>query len=139
MSQFQKLLTFGVVATLLTACTLSEPETKDPESVDTSSDNISVTAPAPYDQISSPVTIEGEARVFESVFQYRVKDADGNVLAEGSGYANSPDIGQFGPFSVSANFSQPATNTGVVEVFVYSAKDGSEADLVSIPVEFVAN
>jgi spore germination protein GerM len=50
--------------------------------------------------------------------------------------ANAPDAGQNGPFEVSVSYTPPKTNNGIVEVFDYSAKDGSVIDLVNIPVAF---
>ena len=98
--------------------------------------NINVSSPAEHDVISSPVMITGEARVFENAFNYRVKDMDGTVLAEGHATALSPDMGLFGPFSVETEFDEPTGTSGTIEVFNFSAKDGSEESMVIVPVEF---
>ncbi|MCR4324434.1 MAG: GerMN domain-containing protein [Candidatus Curtissbacteria bacterium] len=99
--------------------------------------NIKVTSPAPNQTVSLPIVIRGEARVFENQFNWRVRDADGTILAEGSAYANSPDIGQFGAFTISTNtLAEPSGTMGTIEVFDYSAKDASEIDKVTIPVQF---
>lgn len=100
------------------------------------SGNMKVTSPDKDELINNPVLIKGEARVFESQFNWRVRDADGTILAAGPAYANAPDVGQFGPFEIKANYAKPKSQTGIVEVFDYSAKDGSEIDLVRIPVRF---
>jgi len=98
--------------------------------------NIQVTSPKPGDVVGpSVVTIKGFARVFESQFRYRVLDADGTKLAEDSAMSNAPDAGQFGAFSITATIA-PTGDRGTVEVFDISAKDGSEIDLVSVPVNF---
>ncbi|MDP2629709.1 MAG: Gmad2 immunoglobulin-like domain-containing protein, partial [Candidatus Harrisonbacteria bacterium] len=109
----------------------------DPGSVQQAT-NIKVYSPQPGDTVTSPVVILGEARVFENAFSYRVKDIDGNVLADAFSTANSPDIGQFGHFSVSLPYDAPTPPVGRVEVFTHSAQDGSEIELVSIPVFFSA-
>jgi hypothetical protein len=98
--------------------------------------NIVITEPAANQAVTSPVTVKGQARVFENTYQYRVRDADGTVLAQGFGTAQSPDIGQFGPLSSVIAFSEPEGERGTIEVFTLSANDGSETDMVVIPVRF---
>lgn len=102
----------------------------------TQSINIKVTSPRPNERITGQVTIAGEARTFEANVLYRVKDSSGKVLAFGNTTATAPDTGQFGPFQVSVSFTEPTTETGTVEVFEGSAKDGSEINKVIIPVYF---
>ena len=113
---------------LLTGCSASPPVSQ--------SENIRVTEPAPHQTVSSPVTIRGEARLFESTFSYRIRDENGTILMEDHAMANSPDVGEFGPFTVHTSFRHPLGKKGMVEVFDYSAKDGSEQDMVRIPVGF---
>jgi len=112
--------------------------TATPEDVviSTESENISVTAPAPYARITSPVAVSGEARVFENVVNVRLRDEDGRVLADTFTTADAPDIGQFGPFSISLSFDAPTGTVGTLEVFWQSPRDGSETDTVTIPVRF---
>lgn len=101
--------------------------------------NIVVAQPVSGDVVGLPLMIVGQARVFENVFQYRVKDDAGNVLAAGHAMADAPDVGQYGSFTLSVNYEEPTTATGVVEVFSYSARDGAEQDMVSVPVTFSAD
>lgn len=101
--------------------------------------NIIVAQPVAGDVVGFPLTIIGQARVFENVFQYRVIDDAGVVLAEGHAMTDAPDVGQFGSFTLSVNYDEPTVPDGVVEVFSYSAKDGSEQDMVRIPVVFSAD
>jgi len=96
--------------------------------------NIRVTAPLAKGTVSSPFTVTGEARVFESQFNWKLKDANDVLLSEGTGMTAAPDVGQFGPFAVVVDYSYPAGGPGTLEVFDYSAKDGSVEDLVSIPL-----
>lgn len=98
--------------------------------------NIIVSQPANQAEIGLPVIIKGEARVFENTFSYRIKDAQGKILMENHAMANAPDTGLYGPFEISANYPQPETANGTIEVFEYSAKDGSEINKVTIPVVF---
>lgn len=98
--------------------------------------NIIIARPVAGDTVGFPLIITGQARVFENVFHYRVRDDAGVALVEGYALADAPDMGIFGPFTLSLNYDEPTTSTGVVEVFSYSARDGSEENLVSIPVTF---
>jgi hypothetical protein len=99
------------------------------------STNIKLLSPRQGQTVSIPFTIRGEARVFENQLNYRVKDAKGTVLLEGNTMANSPDVGQFGPFEVEVKtLDLPKGSKIKIEVFTYSPKDGSEIDNVSIEV-----
>ena len=93
-------------------------------------------SPQPNEEVGLSLVIKGEARVFESTFSYRLRDEDGIVLYEDHAMANAPDVGQFGPFEVSVKYPKPKGSQGTVEVFDYSAKDGSEIDKIIIPVKF---
>jgi hypothetical protein len=97
--------------------------------------NIVVDTPKANDIVGLPIIIKGKARVFENTVNYRIKNSDG-VLLENYATANSSDVGQFGPFTVSVNYPEPKGEKGTVEVFEYSAKDGSEINKVEIPVAF---
>lgn len=102
----------------------------------TAEPNIIVFEPVAQKEVDRPLVIEGEARVFESQLNYRVKDSDGTILHEGSAMASSSDMGLYGPFKIIVDYSAPSGNVGTVEVFDYSAKDGSEIDKAVIPVKF---
>jgi hypothetical protein len=66
-----------------------------------------------------------------------VRDGKGTQVIEGSAYANSPDVGQYGPFHITID-SLPTTQSAhiTIEVFDYSAKDGSQIDTVTLPLQF---
>lgn len=100
--------------------------------------NIKVIEPLAWQELGLPAVIIGAARVFENQFSFRIKDGSGNILTEGFSSADSPDTGQFGLFRVETSYRAPAQNAGVVEVFQYSPRDGSEVDKVSVPVRFKA-
>ncbi len=114
----------------------SPPPGTPTSTIATSSGIIRVSEPVPYQEIGLPLVIRGEANTFESSFSWRVRDEDGTILVEGHGMSNAPDVGQFGSFEVSTNYPQPNGTRGTVQVFDYSAKDGSEIGTVSIPVVF---
>lgn len=100
------------------------------------SGNIVVHEPDANDAVSLPLVIEGEARVFENTFNYRLLDENGDVLVERYAMTDATDAGQFGAFEERISYPQPSGDTGTLEVFVYSAMDGSEADKITIPVKF---
>lgn len=102
------------------------------------SGNMIVTSPVTGQTIGVPLVVTGRARVFENALNYRLLDGDGaaTVLAEGTAMADAPDVGEFGAFTISTSYTLPTAATGTLEVFDYSAKDGSVIDLVSIPVAF---
>jgi len=118
-----------------------EDQLPSPNSDDTNKEtnietNIKVAEPLVDALVTSPLTVKGEARVFENQFSYELLDEDGSVLAEGQGVANAADMGQFGPFEIKIEFSEPKGQTGILNVFDNSAKDGSRIDEVKIPVKF---
>lgn len=98
-----------------------------------------VTSPKENDTIKSPVEITGRAVAFENTVNIRIKDDADKILAETFATADSPDVGEFGNFSVSVEFKETNQKNGVVEVFQISAKDGSETDKVTIPVTFASD
>lgn len=97
--------------------------------------NVIVTKPVSNATIKSPLEISGRARVFEASVSYRIKDASGKILDEGftTATAGAP---AWGFYKIMSDFATSTTKTGFVEVLTFSAKDGSEQDLISIPVTF---
>jgi spore germination protein GerM len=95
---------------------------------------IFVESPAPWDTVSSPLQIHGTANTFEAVFQLQVLDADGNLLIDEPVMATS-GTGTRGTFDITVEFDAE-TDEGTVRVFEYSARDGSEVNIVEIPVLF---
>lgn len=103
----------------------------------TASTNITVSSPRPNQVISSPLIISGTARTFEGTVNYRLKNSVGEIIKEGNTIAASPEMGQFGPYSAALKFNTPVyTIIGTLEVFQYSAKDGTPIDMVIIPIMF---
>lgn len=87
--------------------------------------------------VSNPFSFYGTTTVFENQFSWRVKDGKDVAVASGQAYANSPDMGQPGPFKVAVNLKlKPATKTGFLELFDNSPKDGAEEILISVPITF---
>lgn len=95
---------------------------------------IVVLTPESGDVVTSPVTISGTANVFEATVSIRIRDDDGNVLAETFTTATCGS-GCRGDFSHEVKFDATG-DRGVIEVFESSAEDGSALHLVAIPVRF---
>jgi hypothetical protein len=94
--------------------------------------NIQFSSPKNGDTVGSQFVIKGQARVFENQLNFRVKDAKGRALIEGTMTAQAQNAGQFGEFTATIS-SMPKGKT-TIEVFDKSAKDGLEIDKVSIEV-----
>ena len=95
---------------------------------------ITVARPLAATRISSPLTISGDASVFEATLQWRIVDGGGTVYAKGITTASAGAPAR-GTFSVSVTFTGPATDTsGFVEVWETSPRDGTIDDIVRVPV-----
>lgn len=95
---------------------------------------ILVESPAPFERLSSPVRVRGSANVFEATFSASITDESGHVLAEKVVTATS-GTGERGTFDAELSFDATGPARLVLTVFTYSAKDGSQRDVVEIPLE----
>ena len=96
--------------------------------------SITVSRPLPGARVTSPVTVAGDASVFEAALQWRIVDAAGTVLGQGNAMASQGAPGR-GTFSIAAAFTAPAGDTvGSIEVFDRSPRDGSIDEIVRVPV-----
>lgn len=107
-----------------------------PSGVPSGNSNIIITSPLKGETVSAPFIIQGQARVFENQFSWRVRSDSGTVIASGNGMSDASDAGQFGNFSVTVPSLPAGILRGTVEVYDNSPRDGSEIDLVSVPVSF---
>lgn len=99
--------------------------------------NIIVLSPKPNEIIYSVLKVTGEARVFENQLNVRITSEGENVYEEGV-MANAAEIGEFGSFEKEISLLNLGLKPGfsfTLEVFDYSAKDGSEVDKVIIPLK----
>lgn len=106
--------------------------------ISSESGNVRVTSPTRDGLISLPLTITGQGRAFENTIDWRLLDEDGTVLVSGFATADAQEVGGFGAFEVTSSYPEPKGTRGTVEVFTTSARDGSEQDVVSIPVTFAS-
>lgn len=98
--------------------------------------NIVVETPRPGDEVAPGDVLSGFANVFEANVNYRVRDEDGDIIAEDFTTATCGS-GCWGDFEVALAFSVDSRQEGRIEVLTFSAEDGSEQDVVSIPVTLV--
>src|SRR5581483_1923488 len=66
------------------------------------STNIKVATPKDGDTLVSPFLISGQARVFEAVVSFRLKDGNGKIIVQGTAMAKEGQT--FSPFSYSVAF-----------------------------------
>lgn len=97
--------------------------------------NITISNPLDNQTIISPIEISGRARVFEGLVLFRVRDSQNNIIANSS-IETGIGAPEWGAYSISLNYPQPPTPSGFIEVYTQSAKDGSDQDLISLPVQF---
>ena len=88
--------------------------------------------PAPGATVSSPLTISGTGNTFEATYQWAVLDADGATLVAGFDMATS-GTGTRGTFGTDIDLGD-ATGDITLKLFESSAKDGSEINVVTIPL-----
>jgi hypothetical protein len=113
-----------------------QPNVKPGESASVSQ-NVIVSSLVKNATLANPFVILGRARVFENQVSWRVRDGHGRTLASGSALTNAPEPGRFGQFRVRAFFDRlPETSAGKLEVYTLAASNGTEQDIVSIPVAF---
>lgn len=98
--------------------------------------SIVVTEPTMGERVSSPLTVEGTADVFEATVQMRLLDAEGNRLDRAFTTATC-GTGCRGDFSHELTFEVDREQHGVLEVWWDSPEDGSRKDVVRIAVTLV--
>ncbi len=95
---------------------------------------ITVRQPQPHDIVDNPVGIAGIGTGFEGTFSARIRDGNGAELVQQPIHAGG--MGLWGNFLVELPVGVPATPQGTLEVFEFSAQDGSEINKVVVPIVF---
>jgi hypothetical protein len=98
---------------------------------------ILVEAPLPFAEVTSPLRITGTANTFEAVFRVNVTDGEGLIVYDEPAMASS-GTGTRGTFDVTATFEVPRPGVGAVIVFEESARDGSQINVVEVPIRVSA-
>ncbi|MBU1126372.1 MAG: Gmad2 immunoglobulin-like domain-containing protein [Patescibacteria group bacterium] len=87
--------------------------------------------PGENDEVTSPLILAGRARTFEATVNWRLKKMNGGVVEEGFFTMNDTDDEYWG--TIDERIFLPVLNDEeyILEVFEYSAKDGSVINLVT--------
>ena len=99
---------------------------------------ILVKEPLANTRVRSPLTISGEASVFEAALIWQVTDTAGRVLASGftTATAGAP---QKGTFTITATYADPPSDIiGFAEVYTRSPRDGEIDEIVRVPLILAA-
>ena len=94
---------------------------------------ILVESPLPFEAVTSPITVTGSANTFEATFQLVITDGDGLIIHDDFVTATSGS-GTRGTFEVTVDVEVPRAGVGSIIVFEESAEDGSQINLVEVPV-----
>lgn len=94
---------------------------------------IAVTSLAIGQEISSPVTVAGNANVFEATVSIRILDGDGEAIRDTFTTATCGS-GCRGDYSEDVSFEVTEAQPGTVMVFEVSAETGEPVNVVRIPV-----
>jgi immunoglobulin-like protein involved in spore germination len=118
--------------------TPSPPPTPTPTPVPTplvsSRGSIVVKQPLANSHVHSPLTISGDASVFEANLSWEVTDTAGRVLAKGftTASAGAPERGTF---SITATYAEPSSEViAFAEVYTVSPRDGNIDEIVRVPI-----
>lgn len=96
-----------------------------------------VTSPRSGDEVSSPVSIKGNADVFEATVSIDILDSAGKPIVRTFTTATC-GTGCRGTFSKAVPFTVEATQPGTIRVYESSAEDGKPINVVDISVTLAA-
>jgi ABC-type oligopeptide transport system substrate-binding subunit len=128
----------------LTACSLDSnisADDKNPEVIDDGNDQEQVENKQYQNEVFKEVTVsktngeatvKGKARVFEGVFQYAV--ISGTEILQENHY-QTDGAPAWGSFEITIEKELLTKEEVTIELFVYSAKDGSKTDILTIPIK----
>jgi len=115
---------------------LDEHCLKNPES---GTGLITIEKPEAYAEVKNPFVISGKANVFEGEFLIRLKDCDGRVIEHREMRVQGSGINKLLPYGTSFEVELLGKDYRdiYIEAFEISAKDGSEENLIQMPVRVV--
>ena len=87
-------------------------------------------------EVFSPLTIIGQGVAFENNLIVELRNNDHEPIVKEFTTIKSGEVGEMGDYSITLNFKFNNTKEGFIAVYEQSAKDGSELNLVEIPVKF---
>ncbi len=80
------------------------------------------------------ISATGTAIAFENHFSWELVNTSGTVLFSGSLTANAPDIGQPGPFTLSAVTPVATPLAATLRFYEASAQNGTPTHILNVPV-----
>ena len=99
---------------------------------------ILVKEPLANTRVRSPLTISGEAMVFEATLIWQVTDTAGRVLANGFTTATAGAPAK-GTFTITATYTDPSSDIiGFAEVYTRSPQSGLIDEIVRVPLILAA-
>jgi hypothetical protein len=110
----------------------TNPCQTNPSPVDSADPSVVVSAPTANASVTSPLTVTGQARVFEATVSLALYDASGNEIASTTTMA--AEGGVLSDFTGSITFSVTASTPACLWVFEASAQDGSPTNVVQVPL-----
>lgn len=99
---------------------------------------IVVLDPVVGQRVTSPITVSGTADVFEATVSVRLLDGAGRQLATAFTTATCGS-GCRGSYKLTLPYRSTRADTGTVEVYQVSAKDGTRRDVMAVPVRLAAS
>ncbi|MDD5341266.1 MAG: DUF333 domain-containing protein [Patescibacteria group bacterium] len=108
---------------------------KNTTSVPENSGAIIVNSPKADEQLSSPFTVSGTAKISSDKVFIRVKNTSNKVLISEQASLSELGTDGYGSFFRKINYEFSTTKEGFVEIYDLSAS-GVEENMVSIPVKF---
>lgn len=94
---------------------------------------ILVETPGPFTSVPTDIHVTGTANTFEATFQIQVLDSDGTLLYDQFANATS-GTGTRGTFDETVSIDANPGDEILLRVFEYSARDGSEINIVELPL-----
>ncbi len=96
-------------------------------------DAFKIESPLPNETVSDEFLFKGKARVFEAAFQYELKDGD--TVISSDFLMASEGAPAWGTFETMISVPKNVKDQLILKIFVESAKDGSEINILEIPLK----
>jgi len=97
--------------------------------------NIVINKPISSSVVTSPFDISGRAKTSDGKIYFRLRNAFGDIFATGTAQVMANDS-SWGFYSAQLSFPMPLTPIANLEVYNINPKNGSEQDLIKLPVNF---
>jgi len=115
---------------------IEERNSKLEESVSSDNDMIKVFNIKNNDTVSSPLKIIGEGIAFDNTLIVELRNSERGTMVKEFVTTKAIEVGTVGSFEITLHFEFDNTKEGYIVVYEESAEDGSEQNLLEIPVKF---